>query len=252
MINKDNYESYLFLYQEGELNDAERKEVERFLQEHPDIREEMETYYDPSLVVTAVPPANKKRSTIPLWRWSAAACIVLAIGFVYFLSRPLSTISENMVAETKTIIPPTTTEPTIDIPQPTIEQPKYTARQIRMRRPKQNNIITQPAQVQPAVTLNDDIEEPVSNSLPVESTIQNQPIIVATNQLAEVNEIIIVDDLARVIPNSKPESTPPVLNLALRITRNIEEKRQDFAIFIYNMFHPERDNQEMAEAYYAE
>ena len=157
-----------------------------------------------------------------------------------------------MVAETKTIIPPTTTEPTIDIPQPTIEQPKYTARQIRMRRPKQNDIITQPAQVQPAVTLNDDIEEPVSNSLPVESTIQNQPIIVATNQLAEVNEIIIVDDLARVIPNSKPESTPPVLNLALRITRNIEEKRQDFAIFIYNMFHPERDNQEMAEAYYAE
>ena len=39
MINKYNYESYLFLYQEGELDDAERKEVERFLQEHPDIRE---------------------------------------------------------------------------------------------------------------------------------------------------------------------------------------------------------------------
>ena len=56
MINQYNYESYLFLYQEGELDDAERKEVERFLQEHPDIREEMETYYDPSLVVTAEPP----------------------------------------------------------------------------------------------------------------------------------------------------------------------------------------------------
>ena len=49
MINMDNYEGYLYLYQEGELDSTTRTEVERFLLEHPDIREEMETYYDPPL-----------------------------------------------------------------------------------------------------------------------------------------------------------------------------------------------------------
>lgn len=252
MINTENYESYLYLYQEGELDSSTRNEVERFLLEHPEIREEMETYYDPSLVVTAEPPVNKKRSTIPLWRWTAAASIVLALGLGIYLSRPHSTIGDNIVAETKTIVPPATTEPSIDIPQPTIEQPGFTARKIRVRKPKQNKVITQPAQEPFTFTLPDNNEEPVSNSQPVESTPQNYPIVVATNQLAEVYEIIIVDDLARVIPNSEPESTPPVLNLAIRITRNIEEKRQDFANFIYNMFHPERDKQEMTEISYIE
>ena len=41
MINMDNYEGYLYLYQEGELDSTTRTEVERFLLEHPDIREEM-------------------------------------------------------------------------------------------------------------------------------------------------------------------------------------------------------------------
>ena len=65
MINMDNYEGYLYLYQEGELDSTTRTEVERFLLEHPDIREEMETYYDPTLVVTAEPPAPT--TTPPLW-----------------------------------------------------------------------------------------------------------------------------------------------------------------------------------------
>ena len=42
MINMDNYEGYLYLYQEGELDSTTRTEVERFLLEHPDIREEMD------------------------------------------------------------------------------------------------------------------------------------------------------------------------------------------------------------------
>ena len=44
MITLENYESYLFLYQEGELDSSTRTEVERFLLQHPDIREEMEPH----------------------------------------------------------------------------------------------------------------------------------------------------------------------------------------------------------------
>ena len=105
MINQYNYESYLFLYQEGELDDAERKEVERFLQEHPDIREEMDTYYDPTLVVTAEPPARKTHRIVPLWRWAAAACIVFALGYGIWAttSTTIGTGNESLVAENKPI-----------------------------------------------------------------------------------------------------------------------------------------------------
>lgn len=101
MINMDNYEGYLYLYQEGELDSQTRAEVERFLMEHPDIREEMDTYYDPSFVVTAEQPAKRSRRIVPLWRWSAAACAVLAIGIgVYtLLAVPSSPEGLPLVAE---------------------------------------------------------------------------------------------------------------------------------------------------------
>jgi len=101
MINMDNYEGYLYLYQEGELDSQTRAEVERFLLEHPDIREEMDTYYDPSFVVTAEQPAKRSRRLVSLWRWSAAACAVLAIGIgVYtLLAVPSSPEGLPLVAE---------------------------------------------------------------------------------------------------------------------------------------------------------
>ena len=105
MINMDNYEGYLYLYQEGELDSATRTEVERFLLEHPDIREEMETYYDPTLVVTAEPPAHKTRRIVPLWRWAAAACVVFALGYGIWTttSTTAGTGNESLVSENRPI-----------------------------------------------------------------------------------------------------------------------------------------------------
>ncbi len=105
MINMDNYEGYLYLYQEGELDSATRTEVERFLLEHPDICEEMETYYDPTLVVTAEPPAHKTRRIVPLWRWAAAACVVFALGYGIWTttSTTVGTGNEPLVAENRPI-----------------------------------------------------------------------------------------------------------------------------------------------------
>ena len=78
MIDITNYEGYLYLWHEGALSPQESKEVESFLAAHPDIKSEMEQYYDPELVVTAEAPVCKK--AIPIWRWTAAACALLAVG----------------------------------------------------------------------------------------------------------------------------------------------------------------------------
>jgi hypothetical protein len=43
MITRENYEEYFLLYTDNELSAAERMEVERFIADHPDLREEWET-----------------------------------------------------------------------------------------------------------------------------------------------------------------------------------------------------------------
>ena len=195
MINQYNYESYLFLYQEGELDDAERKEVERFLQEHPDIREEMETYYDPTLVVTAEPPARKTHRIVPLWRWAAAACIVFALGYGIWAttSTTIGTGNEPLVAENKPIEiqPKTSIAPTTDQISP-ISSPTSANRRIQRINPSLPSTNKSILNVQPQES---DTETTVPTNEAIEP-VYTEPTIIYC-QLAE--EIIPVDNLAKEI-----------------------------------------------------
>ena len=192
MINMDNYEGYLYLYQEGELDSTTRTEVERFLLEHPDIREEMETYYDPTLVVTAEPPARKTRRIVPLWRWAAAACIVLALGYGIWstTSTNIGTGNESLVAENKPIQiqPKTSDAPITDH----ISSPASANRHIQRMNPSLPSTNKSILNVQPQET---DTETTVPAKEAIEPAYTEPTIIYC--QLAE--EIIPVDNLAEEI-----------------------------------------------------
>ena len=49
MITNENYEGYLMRYADGELSAADAAAVEAFLDEHPELREELEEITAPSL-----------------------------------------------------------------------------------------------------------------------------------------------------------------------------------------------------------
>ncbi|MBR5352606.1 MAG: hypothetical protein IK126_02755 [Bacteroidales bacterium] len=195
MINMDNYEGYLYLYQEGELDSTTRTEVERFLLEHPDIREEMETYYDPTLVVTAEPPARKTRRIVPLWRWAAAACVVFALGYGIWTttSTTVGTGDESLVAENKPIQiqPKTSDTPTTDQISP-ISSPASANRRIQRINPSLPSTNKSILNVQPQET---DTETTVPAREAIEPAYTEPTIIYC--QLAE--EIIPVDNLAEEI-----------------------------------------------------
>ena len=85
--------------------------------------------------------------------------------------------------------------------------------------------------------------------MPTEEQAPVGHIIVTSAQLAEVNEIIMVDDLARVVPHAKPSDTPPFTYLAMMIRRNLENRRLEFEDFVYNIFAPKSGSNELAESH---
>ncbi len=206
MINMDNYEGYLYLYQEGELDSATRTEVERFLLEHPDIREEMETYYDPTLVVTAEPPAHKTRRIVPLWRWAAAACVVFALGYGIWTttSTTVGTGNEPLVAENRPIQiqnqPKPSDSPTTDQSSPISSPASANQRIQRMNSslPSTNKSILngQPQETDAETTILVKVAiEPVSTE-PTIIYCQLAEEVIPVDNLAK--EIIFVDNLAEV------------------------------------------------------
>lgn len=233
MINMDNYEGYLYLYQEGELDSTTRTEVERFLLEHPDIREEMETYYDPTLVVTAEPPTRKTRRIVPLWRWAAAACIVFALGYGIWstTSTTVGTGNESLVAENKPIQiqPKTSDAPTTDQSAP-ISSPASANRRIQRMNPSLPSANKSILNVQPQ-------ESDTETTIPAREAIEpvfTEPTIIYS-QLAEIiipvdnlaEEIIYVDNLAEV--KTSPSFPEMIINYA-------DNRKQQFIDYIKEEF----------------
>src|SRR5690242_942664 len=100
-INLNNYEEYLLNYVDGELPAAEVRELLQFLQDHPELQEELKllqaTKLEPEaeLVFGDKQPLYRQEEgakVIPLhrgWWLSAAAAVILALIGINFLHRPV-------------------------------------------------------------------------------------------------------------------------------------------------------------------
>lgn len=96
MINQENYEEFLCSYVDGELKEAQIKELFQFLEAHPELKEELAVFEatklqpDLSLVFESknVLQKNEGAVVISLFNWktlSAAAGIALLLGFSWTL-----------------------------------------------------------------------------------------------------------------------------------------------------------------------
>lgn len=128
MITQENYEGWLMRYADDALNSAERAEVERFLEAHPNLREEMDEVASVRVtpVVAAMPGKERllHREPVAVWhRVAAAVALLLLSGGVWLLlDKPIDTpmqvarvevpVAPVLPAETETVAPEHNPQPT--------------------------------------------------------------------------------------------------------------------------------------------
>lgn len=166
-ITEENYELYLFQYAEGMLSDKERREVEAFLDSHPDMREEF-ALYDPKLTVVGLTKmkyegkAALKHNTFALWpvlRYAAAVLLLAAVVAFFLLRNGESTKPDTpVVAENQSQITDTTTsDETTPAPQQSLQQP---IAQIVTKEPATQTKTSQPIEQQQLAQTQTENEEP--------------------------------------------------------------------------------------------
>lgn len=102
MITMENYEGWLMRYADGELTVAERRQVEAFLADHPDLREELDEVSSVRVapLVATMPGKERllRREPAGVWRRVAAAAALLVVAgtTLFFLNRPAE---GEMIAE---------------------------------------------------------------------------------------------------------------------------------------------------------
>lgn len=86
MITMENYEGWLMRYADGALTREEREAVEAFLEQHPELREEMEEVTEVKVtpVVATLPGKErllkKEREGFAWWRVAAAMVLMVLAG----------------------------------------------------------------------------------------------------------------------------------------------------------------------------
>jgi hypothetical protein len=175
-INMSNYEEWVVLYMDNELNDEERAAVEKFAANNPAAKDELNLLQKTKLQPETIVFANKeslyrreeKVRRLPVWRRvAAAAAILVAVGITAVV------VSNNKPGKTDETVAsnPTKSE------QTTKEATGFAdnnAQQATQPSAIDNNTIIQPEKINnaPVLANRDDknslIKEKVQNSLPVQ------------------------------------------------------------------------------------
>ena len=224
-ITEENYELYLFQYAEGMLSDKECREVEAFLDSHPDIREEF-ALYDPKLTVAGLPKmkyegkAALKHNTFALWpvlRYAAAVLLLAAVVAFFLLRNGESTKPDTpVVAENQTKTTDTTTsDETTPAPQQSLQQPiaqivtKEPTTQTKASQPiEQQQLAQTPTEnkepSQPSAQLAESTDTPTQNN-ELQKFVKHSPTptkVVYTDQLITYSPYVAVMDEDDSVPES--------------------------------------------------
>jgi len=183
-ITEDNYELYLFQYAEGMLSNKECREVEAFLDSHPDIREEF-ALYDPKLTVARLPKmkyegkAALKHNTFALWpvlRYAAAVLLLAGVA-TFFMLRNNGSAPDSQTIVTQNQIDSTAPQPLQDTTQDaeTTEQPQTAPVPVRhvAQHAISQQIATNATPVSESVAENETTQTPQLLAENTDSTMQN-------------------------------------------------------------------------------
>ncbi len=98
-INKLNYETFVIDYLEGQLSADDRRAFERFVEEHPEVRAEMDAFLQAPIltedegVVYSQKAKSKKRGSVLYWVLGGVLVLMLGTG-VWMFSSPSEDIQE--------------------------------------------------------------------------------------------------------------------------------------------------------------
>ena len=181
MVNMENYEEYMLLYADGELNEVEEKELLAFVAQYPQLQEELKLYaatrvvpnteivYEGKEDLLKATPAKRAIALNRRWIYTAAAaCVAMMLFFVFNKEN----INEPVVAHhTSTIkntvqrpAPPADTEEFHSIPvdpisvkQAATQQPMLAAKHTTVKKqpktklPHQETVIAKKEEQKPTV-----------------------------------------------------------------------------------------------------
>jgi len=108
MVNMHNYEEYILLYADGELDEAGAAALQLFLKEHPELQQELDMYSqlklvpDEALVFAGKEQLLKKEPKtirlVPGWMYGAAASLALIVVVTLVVNQPPQQTKVSTVA----------------------------------------------------------------------------------------------------------------------------------------------------------
>jgi hypothetical protein len=119
MVNMENYEEYMLLYADGELNAAEEKALLAFVEEYPQLKEELKLYaaakvmpdttqvFEGKEQLMKEAPAKRTIALDKRWLYTAAAACVAMMVFFIFKNNNNETTNEPVIVNNTPVTKPT-------------------------------------------------------------------------------------------------------------------------------------------------